>query len=162
MGEIDGHAEPVPTGPEYTPDDGDFFNNFFEDLAQVTAKRAARASTIHDHKEAAEEHANGPGFAFDHDKLMSLAGRWEDLATGFKNDSVTARNLQDTQPPGNEYASANNAKATQDSGAMMQEGLKARADYCTAQAEKFRKAAGEYQKADEDAASGVGQYGGIV
>ena len=93
---------------------------------------------------------------------MSIAGKWGQLARDFEDDSLTAQNLSETRPPGNEYASANNADAIRNSGRVMSDGLKARADYCSAQADKFKKAAGEYQKADGEAAGTVNQYGGII
>lgn len=160
MPEIEGHAVPDPN--VYVPGDDngwadDVFGtseggSFFDRIGEV-------ASQLGD----AAKHSAGPGFAYSHDQLISLGKKWQQLAEDFKRDRDTAYWLGQTQPPGLEYASKNNAKSIRDAGTALYDTLGARSGYCAAQATKFEKAAGIYAENEDAAASEVNQHdGGIV
>lgn len=163
MPEIDGHAIPAES-PEYAPDSGSSsISDVLDAPLEAATSAANRAAQTAQQAIAADKPGSGPGFAFDHNQLTSIAERWGELADGFRDDAETAAWLAHTLPPGNEYASINNVETIHGSSKVMGEGLKSRMEYCEAQRDKFLKAAGEYQQTEEQTQFDInGQYEGIV
>ncbi|QFU94131.1 hypothetical protein [Amycolatopsis sp. YIM 10] len=119
---------------------------------------------IADWAKAAETAASAPvgGYSFEPAELTSIAREWDDLAMAYERDTLQAKVLAQTQGPGAEYASGDNAQLVRQSGETLLTALNDRIDYCRSQAEKFRAAAGHYAQADTDAGAEIGNQGGSL
>ena len=97
------------------------------------------------------------GYSFSPDLLVSISKKWDDLADTFDSGLEDAQTIADTQGPGSEYASGGNAEKVRGTGEALKATLVARRDYCKAQAEKFRAAAGSYGEAEAQAGEDLEQ-----
>ena len=140
--------------PQYTPPgNGAFWDQLGEavgdlgKLAQATGASAAAPSG---------------GYSFEPAELIDIARSWDELAAAYKTDMEDAEVLARTEGPGAEYASGDNAQLVRQSGETLLSALQARVDYCQVQAEKFRKAAGQYAEAEASAGDQIGDQGGSL
>ncbi|MFI6024119.1 hypothetical protein [Amycolatopsis magusensis] len=102
------------------------------------------------------------GYSFEPAELESIAREWEDLAAAYQMDIRVAEQLAAAEGPGAEYASGDNAQLVRQSGLTLRSALHDRVDYCRAQADKFRTAAGRYAEADTGAGTEIGNQGGSL
>ncbi|MEU3623398.1 hypothetical protein BS329_28565 [Amycolatopsis coloradensis] len=101
--------------------------------------------------------AEGAGFKYDEATLHELAAEWHELAKEYKVDLNQAEYLAKAKPPGQEYASGNNANVTRHSGTALTDALNLRIAYCENMANKYVTALGKYATAEEHAAAVIDQ-----
>jgi len=101
--------------------------------------------------------AEGSGFKFDEATLHELAAEWRALALEYQKDLAQAGKVARAQPPGQEFASGNNAEITQKSGAALEDTLRQRISYCESMASKYLAALGKYATAEEQATTVINQ-----
>ena len=144
----------TPDQPQYTPPgNGAFWDQLGEaagDLGKLAQATGASAG------------APSGGYSFEPDQLIAIARDWDDLAEAYKTDMAQAYRLARAEGPGAEYASGDNAQLVRQSGEALLSALRGRVDYCKAQAEKFRAAAGQYAEAEASAGDQIGNQGGSL
>ncbi|ANN20908.1 hypothetical protein SD37_38535 [Amycolatopsis orientalis] len=101
--------------------------------------------------------AEGAGFKYDEATLHELANEWRDLALEYQVDLAEAGKVARALPPGLEYASANNAGTTQQSGTALEAALRQRISYCESMANKYVTALGKYATAEDHATAVIDQ-----
>ncbi|MGC7093649.1 hypothetical protein ACPZ19_03185 [Amycolatopsis lurida] len=144
----------APDQPRYTPAaSGGFFD-------QLGANAEGLAKLAYATGEALA--APPGGYSFSPDLLVSIAKKWDDLANLFEGGLEDAQTIASTQGPGAEYASGGNAERIRGTGEALMATLVARRDYCWAQAEKFRAAAGSYGEAEARAKEDIEQQDGTL
>jgi hypothetical protein len=99
----------------------------------------------------------GGGFKYDEATLHELVKEWRDLAYEYSVDLDYADTIAKTRPPGQEYASGNNALVTQQSGTALREALEQRVAYCENMAAKYLAALGKYATAEDHATTVINQ-----
>ncbi|RJQ87634.1 hypothetical protein [Amycolatopsis panacis] len=104
----------------------------------------------------------GGGYSFDKQTLKHIAKEFEELAVEFDRDVEYAQVIARTRPPGQDIASRDNAGVFRNSGDALVKSLKARADYCRNQSDKFRTALGKYATAEDTHATEVKNTGGSL
>ncbi|MFD5092682.1 hypothetical protein ACFWMR_18900 [Amycolatopsis thailandensis] len=101
--------------------------------------------------------ADGAGFKYDEATLHELADEWIDLAKEYRADLVDAEFIAKVEPPGQEFASGDNALVTRRSGQALVDALNQRITYCNNMAAKYVAALGKYASADEQAKTVINQ-----
>ncbi|MBN6036198.1 hypothetical protein [Amycolatopsis sp. 195334CR] len=139
--------------PAYTPPGGGFLDQLGESVGQLGKLAHATGGA-----------ANAPagGYSFEPEQLLEIAREWDELADGYMADMEHAEVLARVEGPGAEYASGDNAQLVCRSGEALLSALRGRVDYCRAQAEKFRAAAGQYAEAESSAGDQIGNQGGSL
>ncbi|WP_039795627.1 hypothetical protein [Amycolatopsis alba] len=99
----------------------------------------------------------GAGFKYDEATLHELVKEWTDLAKEYVADLNDARRIAKAQPPGQEYASGDNAGVTRQSGSALMETLDQRITYCQNMAAKYIAALGKYATAEDHAVTVINQ-----
>ncbi|MFI6301312.1 hypothetical protein ACIBCH_05555 [Amycolatopsis thailandensis] len=101
--------------------------------------------------------AEGAGFKYDEATLHELVKEWSALAVEYKNDLIDADYVAKAKPPGQEFASENNAGVTQQSGEALTDALNQRIAYCQNMAQKYLTALGKYATAEDHARTVINQ-----
>jgi len=101
--------------------------------------------------------AEGAGVKYDEATLHELVKEWSDLAVEYKSDLIDADYVAKAKPPGQEFASKNNAGVTQQSGEALTEALNMRIAYCQNMAQKYLTALGKYATAEDHAKTVINQ-----
>ncbi|QFU94116.1 hypothetical protein [Amycolatopsis sp. YIM 10] len=140
--------------PGYTPPGS---GGFLDQLGEAVGELGKLAQAT-----GASAGAPSGGYSFEPDQLIDIAREWDDLADGYVEDMEHADILARVEGPGAEYASGDNAQLVRQSGEALLSALRDRVDYCRAQAEKFRSAAGQYAEAEASAGDEIGKQGGSL
>ncbi|AXB46573.1 hypothetical protein [Amycolatopsis albispora] len=126
--------------PPYTPATS---SGFLDPLAEAAANLGKVAYATGE-----AVHAPPGGYSFSPDLLVSISKKWQDLAKLFDDSLELAEQIETTQGPGADYASAGHAEKVRGTGGALWHMLIVRRDYCQVQAEKFLAAAGQYGEAE--------------
>ncbi|MGC7093832.1 hypothetical protein ACPZ19_04115 [Amycolatopsis lurida] len=141
------------TAPDQPPGSGGFLDQLGEAAGELgNLAHATGASAV----------VPPGGYSFEPDQLIDIAQEWESLADAYEADILLAKRLTRVEGPGAEYASGDNAQVVRQSGEALVSALGDRVDYCRAQAEKFRSAAGQYAEAEASAGDEIGNQGGSL
>ncbi len=101
--------------------------------------------------------AEGAGFKYDEATLHDLVKEWNALAQEYTDDLDDARYVAKAQPPGQEYASGDNADITRQSGTALMKTLDQRIAYCRNMAAKYLAALGKYATTEDNTTAVINQ-----